>query len=194
MTSKIDEETGKRYRIDKRAFVEYYFKHDDTTGAAEAAGCAERSARTRGNQLLHDPEVLQLMEAADPDGRIRKLLRKRFKRKSTKHKTNEIVTAGVSFHVPPRDIIESSVDDPKLAKRLERKYFWSAMMRDESMPPLARLKASELLGKVEGDFVERVEVKHNTAEMLTPILTAARERLSKQQAIIDHATQRPINH
>jgi len=44
-----------------------------------------------------------------------------------------------------------------IAGREERQRFWTAMMRDESVDPRARLKASELLGKSGGDFLDRVE-------------------------------------
>lgn len=40
----------------------------------------------------------------------------------------------------------------------EVRQFWTATMRDENMKPADRLKASELLAKTYGAFLERVEV------------------------------------
>jgi hypothetical protein len=38
--------------------------------------------------------------------------------------------------------------------REERQRFWSQIARDETQPTIARLRASELLGKSQADFVE----------------------------------------
>lgn len=45
------------------------------------------------------------------------------------------------------------------ADRQARKEFWTKIMYDESEDTKQRLKASELLGKSEGDFTERQEIK-----------------------------------
>ena len=50
------------------------------------------------------------------------------------------------------------VDLPAIASRAERHAMWSAMARDTSLRPFERLKASELLAKAGGDFIERHEV------------------------------------
>ena len=44
-----------------------------------------------------------------------------------------------------------------IATRLQRQHFWSETMRDEGCPMRERLRASELLGKSEGDFIQRIE-------------------------------------
>lgn len=44
-----------------------------------------------------------------------------------------------------------------IANRAERQAFWTAMMRDTGASESDRLRASELLGKSEGDFLQRVE-------------------------------------
>lgn len=44
------------------------------------------------------------------------------------------------------------------AQMEEVRQFWTATMRDENMKPSDRLKASELLAKTYGAFLERVEV------------------------------------
>lgn len=44
------------------------------------------------------------------------------------------------------------------AQMEEVRQFWTTTMRDENMKPADRLKASELLAKTYGAFLERVEV------------------------------------
>lgn len=68
-----------------------------------------------------------------------------------------------------------------IANRTERQAFWSALMRNdtaalniqpeydssnmpkktENIPLAQRIKASELLGKSETDFVDRIDINHN---------------------------------
>lgn len=48
-----------------------------------------------------------------------------------------------------------------IATRKERQQFWSNIMKDEEIPIVSRLRASELLGKSEGDFLDRSEVELN---------------------------------
>lgn len=43
------------------------------------------------------------------------------------------------------------------ATRQDRQRFCTAIMRDDKIPMRDRLKASELLGRSEGDFIERRE-------------------------------------
>ena len=63
--------------------------------------------------------------------------------------------------------------------RKERQIFWSATIRDENVPLRERLRASELLGRSEGDFLERHEVKHTG---IGDRIDRAMERLRKAQA------------
>ena len=44
-----------------------------------------------------------------------------------------------------------------IATRLDRQEFWSNTMNDGEHPIRDRLRASELLGKSEGDFIQRLE-------------------------------------
>ena len=46
----------------------------------------------------------------------------------------------------------------RIATREERQAFWTGVMRDPAVEMKDRLRASELLGKSECDFAERVEV------------------------------------
>ena len=73
-----------------------------------------------------------------------------------------------------RIIAKQLMDDPRIAAGIraredkrnardiasmnERKRFWTAAMRDGSLDMKARLRASELLGKSEGDFIDRKEI------------------------------------
>ena len=47
---------------------------------------------------------------------------------------------------------------PTIASRRERQEFWTSVLRNEEEAMKNRLKAAELLGKSEGDFLERVEM------------------------------------
>lgn len=46
---------------------------------------------------------------------------------------------------------------PQIASRQERQAFWANVMYDENADMKDRLRASELLGKSEKDFVDRIE-------------------------------------
>lgn len=46
---------------------------------------------------------------------------------------------------------------PLIMDRIARQKLWSELAQDNDLKPLERLKASELLGKSEGDFLDRVE-------------------------------------
>ncbi len=49
----------------------------------------------------------------------------------------------------------------KIASREERQAFWTSVMNDKSQLMRDRLKASEILGKCQGDFIERLDVNVN---------------------------------
>lgn len=57
--------------------------------------------------------------------------------------------------IKSRETIRST---PLIASRAERQQFWSSVMRDKEQQMRDRLKAAELLGKSEADFVERQEI------------------------------------
>lgn len=52
---------------------------------------------------------------------------------------------------------ESQAIKPLIASRQKRQEFWSMTMQDTAEDMRNRLKASELLGKSEGDFLSKVE-------------------------------------
>ena len=47
---------------------------------------------------------------------------------------------------------------PNIADREQRFAFWTSIMRDTNESTRDRLKASELLAKAEGDFIDRVNL------------------------------------
>jgi phage terminase small subunit len=53
---------------------------------------------------------------------------------------------------------ENNKKRTNVAKRIERQEFWSKTMRDIKIDIQHRLKASELLGKSEADFTDRLVV------------------------------------
>lgn len=68
-----------------------------------------------------------------------------------------------------------------IATKEQRQQFWSKTMYDEEVDMKNRLRASELLGKSCGDFIDRVETKNeNTLDMRAQIRSVLLERLSEQ--------------
>mgnify|MGYP000865816423 CR=1 FL=1 len=51
---------------------------------------------------------------------------------------------------------EKERNSAAIATREERQRFWTAIMRDEEVDLRDRLRATELLGKSEGDFLEKM--------------------------------------
>jgi len=47
--------------------------------------------------------------------------------------------------------------------REERQMMWTEFAKDKSMTPTERMKASELLGKSQADFIDRTELSGNIA-------------------------------
>lgn len=65
---------------------------------------------------------------------------------------------------------------PLIATREERQAFWTATMRNVKAEMRDRLKASELLGKSEADFVDRVEASGTNG---APLLVMSAEMTSE---------------
>jgi phage terminase small subunit len=51
-----------------------------------------------------------------------------------------------------------STTNAAIASREERQSFWSSVLRDQNIDMKDRLKASDLLGKSQADFITRTEV------------------------------------
>ena len=68
---------------------------------------------------------------------------------------------------------------PTIATRQERQEFWTSVLRNEEEAMKNRLKAAELLGKSEGDFLERVEMEHSgSLNLQAEVRAALLERLA----------------
>jgi hypothetical protein len=78
----------------------------------------------------------------------------------------------VKIALKTRDSIIETV-----ASKKNRQAFWTKVMKDEAEDMRNRLKASELLGKSEKDFVEKVE--HSLEADFAKILLDARKRHQK---------------
>ena len=60
------------------------------------------------------------------------------------------------------ELIKSRENDRQtflIMTREERQIFWSDTIRDEEQDMSVRLRASELLGKSEGDFIEKKQIE-----------------------------------
>ena len=61
---------------------------------------------------------------------------------------------------------DAKENKPRIASRLKRQQFWSEVMLDISEDMKHRLKASELLGRSEADFIEKINVTGMSLEDL----------------------------
>ena len=55
-------------------------------------------------------------------------------------------------------INERQANDPLIASREDRQRFWSEVMNDSTQDMKDRLRASEILGKSQADFIDRKEI------------------------------------
>ena len=62
-----------------------------------------------------------------------------------------------------------------IADREERKRFWSRVMLDENENMKHRLKASELLAKSEGDFIQQVKAEIKEFNLADFVMSECRE-------------------
>ena len=56
-------------------------------------------------------------------------------------------------------------ESPLIASRIDRQRFWTEVMYSEEVETKDRLRASEILGKSQGDFIERVEVTNYNIDL-----------------------------
>lgn len=78
-----------------------------------------------------------------------------------------------------------------VAERNERLLFWSHLMRDQTMPPAARLKASEYLARTSGDFQDNMNVTNTNVDTIAPRLADARTRLANITHLKDVSNGKP---
>ncbi len=64
--------------------------------------------------------------------------------------------------------LTASIAAPEIALAAHRQTWWTTIMRDNGQEMKDRLRASELLGRAQGDFVERHEHTGKDGEPLPP--------------------------
>lgn len=87
---------------------------------------------------------------------------------------------------------------PHIATRLDRQAFWTEVMNDKDQEMKNRLKASELLGKSEADFTEKIQATGDIHIETAPTIdlsTLAPEQLYDMTRLLygggcDHAEER----
>ena len=67
----------------------------------------------------------------------------------------------------------------RIADRTSRQKFWTKIMDDEDETMRERLKASELLGRSEADFVERRDVRVETDKRFNTIQNEAEDLINR---------------
>lgn len=89
---------------------------------------------------------------------------------ATTHINNTL--AKLKESVKLQRLIEAYNDAPvssgDIANADDRQRFWTSVMNDPSFPPGTRLEASKLLGKSQGDFIDRKHIE--TSEKLNPVV------------------------
>lgn len=75
-------------------------------------------------------------------------------------------------------------EDPLVASAEERARFWTSVMRDGSESTKDRLKAAETLGKVHGDFIDRVEISGRGGGPVEMITALSDEELEEKLKVL----------
>ena len=66
--------------------------------------------------------------------------------------------------------LRAAVAAPAILDAIQRQEFWSHIICDDSKDTRDRLRASELLGKAQGDFIERTESVNLNFHAIPPAL------------------------
>ena len=69
-------------------------------------------------------------------------------------------------------IKERQSKDPRVMTREERQALWSRFANDETQPAMVRIRAAEILGKSQGDFVDKKDIREDVVyqiEWLDPL-------------------------
>ena len=69
--------------------------------------------------------------------------------------------------------LRTALVSPSIADRKERMEMWSDIARDDEERTGDRLRATELLGKSQGDFIERTESMNLNFHAIPPVLMGA---------------------
>lgn len=130
----------------QRKFVEYYC--GNAANAVISAGYnvkSRQNAAVIGNVLMKKPEIIEAIKERDLKQQM---------------KMNGTVKVPGTY---------------KIATRADRQEWWTKIMYDEDVDMQYRIKASELLGKTEGDFLERVEHSGAVVTLEALVLAAVRK-------------------
>ena len=82
--------------------------------------------------------------------------------------------------------LRAAVVAPTILDAIQRQEFWSQIICDDSKDTRDRLRASELLGKAQGDFIERTESKNlNVHAQLDRLEVLTDEQIDELLAIVE---------
>lgn len=143
----------------QRKFVEHYC--GNAANAVISAGYNvknRQNAAVVGSALMKKPEIIEAIKERDLKQQMR---------------------SNGTVRVPGTG---------KIATRSDRQEWWTKIMYDEDVEMSYRIKASELLGKTEGDFVERVEHSGAVLTLEALVLSAVRK---EPDAIEGHCEEVP---
>jgi len=75
--------------------------------------------------------------------------------------------------------------DPRVADKTERARLWTEIMRDPNTGPRDRIKAAETLGKVAGDFIDRVEISGKDGGPIELLKQMTDQELEERLALLE---------
>ena len=82
--------------------------------------------------------------------------------------------------------LRTALVSPSIADRKERMELWSDIARDDEERPVARLRATELLGKSRGDYIGRTENKNlNVYAQLDRLEVLTDKQIDELLAIVE---------
>ena len=82
--------------------------------------------------------------------------------------------------------LRAALVSPSIADRKERMELWTDIARDGGEKTADRLRATELLGKAQGDFVERTESKNlNVHAQLDRLEVLTDDQIDELLAIVE---------
>ena len=82
--------------------------------------------------------------------------------------------------------LRAAVVAPAILDAIQRQEFWSHIICDDSKDTRDRLRASELLGKAQGDFIERTENKNlNVHARIDRLEVLTNEQIDELLAIVE---------
>lgn len=89
-------------------------------------------------------------------------------------------------------IFEKEEENKKVATNEERRAFWTQIMNNNTLKPIDRLRASELLAKAEGDFKETIEIDQHLKITQSLFDPEERKKLLVQIATTGAITPSPV--